>query len=70
MSAEPHAVWSGSFRVLGVEMRCHVLNTGQRVIDEASMRAFTEALMNGGPVVDDNEREDAARFAQWMRGRD
>ena len=40
----PTVIWSGLFRVLGVDVRCHVLDDGRRIIDAESM----EALFGGG----------------------
>ena len=36
----PTVIWSGSFRVLGVDVRCHVLDDGRRIIDAESMEAL------------------------------
>jgi hypothetical protein len=40
----PTAIWSGSFMLGGVEMRCHVLDNGQRVIESESVGALFEAM--------------------------
>ena len=40
----PTAVWSGTFSIFGVELRCHTLSNGERVIDVDSVHAFTKAL--------------------------
>lgn len=29
----PVAVWSGTFRVIGVDLRCHVLADGRRIVN-------------------------------------
>ena len=44
----PTVIWSGSFRVLGVDVRCHVLDDGRRIIDAESM----EALFGGDDPAD------------------
>jgi hypothetical protein len=33
----PKAVWEGSFRIYGVEVKCYVLDDGRRIIDANSM---------------------------------
>lgn len=67
--ALPKAIWSGEFELAGVSMKCHVLENGQRVIDEDSVVAFLEALATTTQTADDFEA-DVARFAAWMRGRE
>jgi hypothetical protein len=43
----PVAVWSGSFRLFGVDVRCHRLNDGTNIIEEDSMCRLLEAMANG-----------------------
>jgi hypothetical protein len=64
MTDIPHAVWSGTFQLFGVDVHCHVLDNGQRVIDEDSMVALLEAMSNynGEPGFD------APEFWRWYRG--
>lgn len=59
----PHAVWSGSFHIFGVEVKCHTLSDGQRIIEADSMHKLLEA-MGDGPVV----QHDLEEFAKWQRG--
>ena len=67
MDETPKSVWSGTFNVLGVELKCHVLDNGQRVIEEASMVAFLEAMAEQRPY-DMPEAFDC--FARWQAGLD
>lgn len=62
----PHTVWSGSFRLFGVEVKCHTLSNGQRVIEESSVHALLEAMGKPGAEhrLDD---EQAEAFARWQR---
>lgn len=45
--ALPIPVWSGSFTVFGVEIKCHVLDSGERIIEEESMAALFVAAADG-----------------------
>ena len=44
---EPKAVWSGEFSFSGLTMKCHVLDTGQRIIEEESVKAFLKWMKDG-----------------------
>lgn len=62
----PHPVWSGSFMLGGVEMKCHVLSNGQRIIEAESIHSFFSAFGDeAAPEVDDAELE---KFVHWQRG--
>lgn len=63
-AAIPTAVWSGSFTLLGVELKCHVLDNGKRIIEDASLADLMEA-MEGGEPIDENELH---AFALWRTG--
>jgi hypothetical protein len=67
MSDEPklHSVWQGAITVFGIDMICHVLNTGERVIEEQSMIALLEAFASGEG--DPNHSEMDALYA-FMSG--
>jgi hypothetical protein len=58
----PTAVWSGSFMLGNVEMRCHVLSTGERIIEADSVAAL---------FADDSDMPDVdmSEFVRWMRSR-
>lgn len=55
------AVWSGSFQLLGVEVRCHTLNNGQRIIEEESLAALLNAMSAGG----DGGASEWEAFQRW-----
>lgn len=61
----PYPVWSGTFMLHGVELKCHVLNTGERVIEAESMEALFSALDQPGAQLDPAELE---VFARWRLG--
>ena len=64
----PVAVWEGSFRLFGVDVRCYVLDDGQRIIHADDVVALFEAMGSGGAqVVDD---ADLMAFARWGKGVD
>lgn len=60
-SAEvPVAVWSGSFRLFGVDVRCHRLSDGRNIIEEGSMRDLLLAIEDG--ALDAGDIESFSRF--------
>lgn len=62
----PHAVWSGSFDIFGVTVKCHTLSNGKRIIEADSMAALLEAM--GAPGVTTVIDGDLEEFAKWQRG--
>ncbi len=38
------SVWQVSFRIFGVDLRCHVLSNGQRIIEADSMAELMEVM--------------------------
>lgn len=40
----PIAIGSGTFRVLGVDVRCYTLSDGTAIVDAESMAALIEAM--------------------------
>jgi hypothetical protein len=65
MTELPKAVWQGSFNVWGIELKCYVLDTGQRIIDAESMDRFIEALTSGDHEPDIND--ELATFLRWQK---
>lgn len=61
----PKAVWSGTFTVLGVELKCHVLDNGRRIIEADSMEAFFRAPGDPGSMLDNGE---LITFTEWQKG--
>lgn len=53
----PTPVWSGSFTVFGVEVKCHVLDSGARIIEEDSVVALLDAMSGSGPSDGDGMAE-------------
>ena len=65
----PHSVWQGSFVLFGVTLQCHVLDDGQRIIEQASVDALFDALDKSN--CEDLENIAAVhefhKFHQWLR---
>lgn len=68
MSEIPKAIWSNSFTIMGVEVKCHVLDNGKRVIDADSVEAFFAALASRAMTPADNVDLDS--FIRWQAGLD
>lgn len=64
MTDLPHAVWSGVFRIWGVTLHCHVLSTGERVIDAGDIEALFARRDDLGDV------GDLEAMMRWQRGQD
>jgi len=61
----PHATWSGSFHLFGVDLKCHVLSDGRRIIETESLEAFFEAMADPkSPAPTDEEIQ---AFARWQK---
>jgi hypothetical protein len=65
----PVSVRQGSFKLFGVDVHCHVLSNGERVIEADSMHALLSAMADPGNSTETSE-EDLAKFARWQRGLD
>lgn len=62
MTELPETVWSGSFWLGDVEMKCHVLSTGDRIIEADSLAE----LFDGRNIdIDPKQMED---FSKWQKG--
>lgn len=61
----PKSIWSGSFRILGVDVKCHVLNNGQRIIEAESLEAVMKAMADPTTTIDEAEIQ---AFARWRMG--
>lgn len=66
MDELPKAVWSGTFKIYGMELQCHVLDNGQRIIDADSFNQFLAAgslckALSGDP-------DEFEAFSRWQRG--
>lgn len=67
MTDIPHTVWSGSFHIFGVEVKCYTLSNGQRVIEAASVEALFEAM--GDPATVEDVSTDMEAFYKWHGGK-
>ena len=63
MTDIPESVWSGSFILLGVEVKCHTLSNGERIIEADSFDKLMDAMAGG--TVDFEKKDDTAGFARW-----
>lgn len=61
----PNAIWSGSFRVFDVEVKCHTLADGRRIIEAESFHKLMEAVRAPGDMRDD---PDVVAFTRWQQG--
>lgn len=61
----PKAIWQGTFKLLGIELQCHVLDDGRRIIEASSMERLLEAMATGEHELDPIE---FAAFSRWQRG--
>lgn len=61
----PHSVWQGSFFIGGIEIKCHVLSDGQRIIEAESMDKFFLGEFDHEPT-----EAEIIDFAKWQKGKD
>lgn len=66
----PRAVWSGSFRILGVDIQCHTLEDGRRIIDEDGLSTFIDALHDPRVPDDPHPSSELEAFKRWQAGLD
>jgi hypothetical protein len=64
----PTAVRSATFTLFGVELRCHVLSDGRRVIDAESFENFMAMMAAAPHAGTEADLAEAQRFARWKRG--
>ena len=62
----PSSIWSGTFNFFGIDVVCHVLSDGQRVIEQDSMHKIRAWLE--GESTNNNIHGDIAEFAAFIRG--
>ena len=65
MSEVPTAIWTGTFNIFGVDITCHTLDNGMRIIEEDSMVRLLDAMC--GPVPEDSAN-DVRAFQAWRLG--
>ena len=63
----PTSTWQGSFKIYGIELKCHVLSDGQRIIEGEGLEKLFEAMSAGGwgQILD---HEEINKFAKWQKG--
>ena len=60
----PRSIWEGLFNLFGVEVRCHVLEDGQRIIEADSIARLFGAMASS----DEMDRSAMEEFTQWLKG--
>jgi hypothetical protein len=65
----PAAVWSGTFKLFGVTVRCYQLDNGQRIIDASDMHTLLRAMGGYRLANSDNDNEQMAAFNRWRLGK-
>ena len=58
----PTAIWTGSFTLFGAEIKCAVLDDGQRVIEAKSL----EAMFNGMERDEPLNMGELEAFSKWQ----
>lgn len=66
----PHAVWSGSFTLFGVEVKCHTLSDGQRIIESDSVNQLLLGMHDEMPPPDSEQERQLLAFQRWRAGKD
>ena len=66
----PSSVSQGEFTLFGVTLHCHVLSSGQRVIDADDIARLFAVMENGDPMDHNDASLQASleEFARWMKG--
>ena len=62
------SVWQGTLTLFGVELQCHVLDDGQRVIEADSMAALLNAMAQPDITIGADEAID--EFTRWFHGQE
>jgi hypothetical protein len=65
MTDIPKAVWSGTFKIYGVELKCHVLDNGQRIIDADSIE---QLFAEGNHRISPDGGDELEAFSRWQKG--
>lgn len=63
----PKVVWSGVFPLMGVDMKCHVLDNGERIIEQDSVEAFFDATTS---ETRENIEGDLEKFGEFLAGKE
>ncbi len=59
----PKSIWEGSFKVFGVELKCHVLDDGRRIIEADSVADLLDAMGSVDPI----DIGDLDNFVKWQK---
>ena len=62
----PRAVWTGTFRIFGVDLKCAVLDNGQRIIDADNVNELF-AVMSEPNTEWRPDDPGLIAFAKWRR---
>lgn len=68
MTDIPQAIWSGTFRLFGVDVKCHTLSDGRRIIEAESMAKVLDAM--GDVAAMRIGADDIEEFARWRSAKD
>ena len=63
---ELKSIWSGSFNLFGVDVKCHTLDDGQRIIEADSLEALLDAVAQPDICFEG----DLAEFQRWRSAKD
>lgn len=58
----PKAVWEGTFRIFGIDVRCAVLDNGKRVVNGDD---FLQVLSGNSDTL---SPDDISEFMEWQAG--
>ena len=59
----PTPVWSGSFCIFGVDVKCHILSDGQRIVEVDSMEELFANMNSENP-----DPGQLADYIEWHSG--
>ena len=59
------SVWHGSFHLFGVELKCHVLSDGNRIVEADSLTNLFKAM--GDPGEADIDKTELGKLGEWLR---
>ena len=62
MTDIPTAIWSGSFNLFGVDIQCHTLSDGQRIIEAESVEKLIEGMAQGASISPATFED----FSKWL----
>lgn len=63
----PKAIWQGEIAVMGIKLKCFVLDDGRRIIDADSMAAFLAAMADPNKQL---AKDAIIEMVQFLKGGD